>query len=115
LSAPVMNVLIHYVLLQSDMKLSKAYLEKIASHWSRAKLTDAKEAMAFAKKQTEQATKPRRNYQSRKKSTEIVPDWIKEREKQNKEEPKEMAKTKNDELEQAELVALLQRHTSNNN
>src|SRR5699024_3939745 len=36
LPAPVMNVLIHYVLLQSNMKLSKAYLEKIASHWSRA-------------------------------------------------------------------------------
>jgi len=32
LPAPVMNVLIHYVLLQSNMKLSKAYLEKIASH-----------------------------------------------------------------------------------
>lgn len=32
LPAPVMNVLIHYVLLQSNMKLSKSYLEKIASH-----------------------------------------------------------------------------------
>src|SRR5699024_5336012 len=34
LSITVMNVLTHYVLLQSDMKLTKAYLEKIASHWS---------------------------------------------------------------------------------
>src|SRR5699024_5514556 len=45
LPAPVMNVLIHYVLLQSNMKLSKAYMEKIASHWSRANLKTAKEAM----------------------------------------------------------------------
>src|SRR5699024_9327944 len=45
---PVMNVLIHYVLLQSDMRLSKAYLETIASHWSRAGLQTAEEAMAFA-------------------------------------------------------------------
>lgn len=51
LPAPVMNVLIHYVLLQTNMKLSKAYLEKIASHWSRANIQSAKEAMAFAKKE----------------------------------------------------------------
>src|SRR5690625_5816655 len=38
LKTPVMNVLIHYVLLQSNMQLSRAYLEKIASHWSRAKI-----------------------------------------------------------------------------
>lgn len=115
LSAPVMNVLIHYVLLQSDMQLSKAYLEKIASHWSRAKLTTAKEAMEFAKKQTERAIRPRRNYQSRRKSTEIIPDWFKEREQQTKVETKEVPKTKHDEQEQAELIALLQRHASENN
>src|SRR5690606_32138852 len=57
LSAPVMNVLIHYVLLQSNMKLSKAYVEKIASHWSRAKLKTAREAMEFAKKEREKYVK----------------------------------------------------------
>lgn len=49
LPSPVMNVLIHYVLLQSNMKLSKAYMETIASHWSRANLQTAREAMRFAK------------------------------------------------------------------
>lgn len=116
LPSPVMNVLIHYVLLQSDMKLSKAYLEKIASHWSRAKLNTAKEAMDFARKQTEKATQPRRNYQTRKKSTEIIPDWFKEREQQSKVvKHKDVTHTKEQEKEQAELIALLNRHASNNN
>lgn len=52
LPTPVMNVLIHFVLLQTNMKLSKNYLDKIASHWSRAGLKTTKEAMEFAKKQT---------------------------------------------------------------
>lgn len=60
LPEPVMNVLIHYVLLQSNMKLSKSYLEKIASHWSRADLKTAKEAMAYAKKQIEMYQKTKR-------------------------------------------------------
>ncbi|WP_284139803.1 MULTISPECIES: DnaD domain protein [unclassified Virgibacillus] len=90
LPAPVMNVLIHYVLLQSNMKLSKAYLEKIASHWSRANLTSAKEAMAFAKKekqryQNQNGTKTKQPYRGRTYNTEkkeVVPDWFKDRKKQ---------------------------------
>lgn len=81
LPAPVMNVLIHYVLLQTNMKLSKAYLEKIASHWSRAKLQTASEAMEFAKieKASYQQAKQKRsaNYQKQK-AKDIVPDWFKE-------------------------------------
>src|SRR5699024_433689 len=41
----VMNVAIYYCLLQSNMRLSKAYLEKIASHWSRLGLETAAQAM----------------------------------------------------------------------
>src|SRR5690625_6302426 len=48
LPRPVMNVLVHYALMQSNMKLSKPYLETIASHWSRANLSSDKEAMEFA-------------------------------------------------------------------
>lgn len=89
LPSPVMNVLIHYVLLQTNMKLSKAYLEKIASHWSRANLKTAREAMMFAKKEIERyriaTEKKQQNYQNYKKKgnkTEVVPEWFKER-KQN--------------------------------
>src|SRR5699024_8240183 len=112
LSQPVMNVLIYYVLLQSDMKLSKPYLEKIASHWSRVKLTSAKEAMEFARKQIQPKTKPHRQYRSNKQA-EVIPDWFKEQQ-QKKQTPKKERPTKQDELQQEELIALLKRHTSEN-
>ncbi|WP_068674614.1 replication initiation and membrane attachment family protein [Oceanobacillus sp. Castelsardo] len=89
LPSPVMNVLIHYVLLQSNMKLSKAYLEKIASHWSRAKIKTAKEAMEFAKKERDKFQKTNYKKQNptytRKNSKEIIPDWFKERNGNRKE------------------------------
>ncbi|ASN05032.1 replication initiation and membrane attachment family protein [Virgibacillus necropolis] len=97
LPSPVMNVLIHFVLLQSNMKLSKAYLEKIASHWSRANLKTAKEAMVFAKKEKNRYQKsttppsPRQSY-SKNYSNEVVPDWFKDR---NKKKVKDTA-NKND-------------------
>lgn len=81
LPAPVMNVLIHYVLLQTNMKLSKAYLEKIASHWSRAKLKTAREAMEFAKKEKmrfEEAKNKRSAGYQKPNQKDIVPDWYKE-------------------------------------
>ncbi|GIN74800.1 hypothetical protein J14TS2_52750 [Bacillus sp. J14TS2] len=49
LPTPVMNVLVHYVFLKDNMKLSRPYLQKIASHWSDANLKTAEEAMTFAK------------------------------------------------------------------
>src|SRR5690606_17234660 len=45
----VVNVLLQYVLLRTDMKLTKAYVEKIASHWLRKNVTTAKQAMEFAR------------------------------------------------------------------
>lgn len=106
---PVMNVLIHYVLLQSNMKLSKPYLEKIASHWSRAKLKTAKEAMEFAKKQAEPPVKQQRNNRQKKQSTEVIPDWFKER-KTKQQNTNQSAKPK-EEIDK-DLVKLLQRHAS---
>jgi replication initiation and membrane attachment protein len=57
LSSPVMNVLIHYVLLTADNKISKNYLEKIASHWSKANLTTVREALEFAKQENKKHKK----------------------------------------------------------
>ena len=108
LPAPVMNVLIHYVLLQSNMKLSKGYLEKIASHWSRANLKTAKEAMVFAKeeiKKFQKGQEARNNYRKQV-SNEIIPDWFKDR---NKEQPKIATKEEETEAEKErrELAALI--------
>ncbi|WP_205317603.1 replication initiation and membrane attachment family protein [Oceanobacillus zhaokaii] len=112
LPAPVMNVLVHYVLLQSNMKLSKAYLEKIASHWSRANIKSAKEAMEFAKSEQnkfQKGAKQKTSYNYKPLSKEIIPEWFKDRNK-TKQQPKviQNSQTVIDlEKEKAELQALL--------
>lgn len=53
----VVNVLLQYVLLRTDMKLTKAYVEKLASHWLRKNVTTAKEAMDLARIEHEQYLK----------------------------------------------------------
>jgi len=108
LSVPVMNVLIHYVLLQSNMKLSKAYLEKIASHWSRAHVKTAKEAMEFAKKEIDKfhmKTSKRKTTYRNTRPKEVVPDWFKDR---NKNQPqKSQTNNPQTEKEREELAALI--------
>jgi replication initiation and membrane attachment protein len=84
LSIGVMNVLIQYVLLKTDMKLTKGYMEKIASHWVRKKVTTAAQAMDLAKKEHQQylewAQGKKENKFKRKKPirTEKLPDWFQE-------------------------------------
>lgn len=118
LSTPVMNVLIHYVLLQSNMKLSKPYLETIASHWSRANLTTAKEAMAFAKNQravSNHAKKNKRNKQHNV-SNEVIPEWFQEQENakdKKKQEQEQTHSIKNEEKEVSEVAKLLKEFTKN--
>ena len=114
LPSPVMNVLIHYVLLQSDMKLSKAYLDTLASHWSRANLKTAKEAMAFAKKEKakyKQSAAKKSNY-SKSGPKDIVPDWFKER---NNKKPKQAEYVDTGMTKEQEKVAALLRQYSSNN
>lgn len=114
----VMNVLIHYVLLQTNMKLSRAYLEKIASHWSRAKLQTAREAMEFAKKEkanyeqakAKRADNKQRNY-GRTASNDIVPDWYKSGKHKEKKEEKETPAMNN---EQWKVAQLLQQYSEGN-
>ncbi|NSL51525.1 replication initiation and membrane attachment family protein [Calidifontibacillus erzurumensis] len=50
----VVNVLIHYVMLRTDMKLSKNYVEKIAAHWARKEIKTVKQAMNLAKEEHRQ-------------------------------------------------------------
>ncbi|EKN67465.1 DnaD domain protein [Schinkia azotoformans] len=56
LNPGVVNVLIYFVMLRSDMKLTKNYVDKVASHWARKKVKTVKEAMDLAKEE-------HRNYQ----------------------------------------------------
>ncbi|GAA0288457.1 replication initiation and membrane attachment protein [Gracilibacillus halotolerans] len=85
LNAGVMNVLLHYVLLKTDMKLSKNYLETIASHWARKNVKTVRQAMTLAKSENKKyqqwknkpKTTSKRNFTTNKK--DIVPDWYKNR------------------------------------
>lgn len=117
LPSPVMNVLIHYVLLQSNNKLSKAYMEKIASHWSRANLKTAKEAMEFAKKEQYQQKNHtnRNNYRNfnRRRSNEVVPEWFKNRDKTENINVKQDPGL-DEEKEKEELAMLIKQYTDNN-
>ncbi|AIE60988.1 replication initiation and membrane attachment family protein [Bacillus methanolicus] len=79
----VVNVLVQYVMLKTDMKLTKGYIEKIASHWARKKIKTVKEAMELAKNEHKQYMewaqgKKTAGSQSRKKPvrTEMLPDWF---------------------------------------
>ncbi|GEM05014.1 replication initiation and membrane attachment protein [Halolactibacillus miurensis] len=80
LSPGVMNVLIHYVMLKSDMKLSRAYMEKIASHWARKQIKTVTQAMALAKEEhTKYQSKDFKKSYPRKRSGReaVVPEWFK--------------------------------------
>ncbi|WP_163970191.1 replication initiation and membrane attachment family protein [Oceanobacillus halotolerans] len=120
LPAPVMNVLIHYVLLQTNMKLSKAYMEKIASHWSRANLQTAKEAMAFAKqekKRFQDAKNKKQNYYKKtyqQNNKEVVPDWFKNRKKKQAvgQETANGSVAPDEQKEREEIAAMLREFSS---
>ncbi|MCZ0704452.1 replication initiation and membrane attachment protein [Natronobacillus azotifigens] len=81
----VMNVLIHYVMLKTDMKLTKSYLEKIASHWARKNVKTAHQAMTLAKSEHnkyQQWGNKKTNYKSFSSGKkEVVPEWFKEQKK----------------------------------
>lgn len=79
----VVNVLIDYVMIRLDKKLSRNYVMKIASHWARKGVTTVKEAMDLARKEFEETKrniatpKPRTgNRRNNSIRTEIVPDWL---------------------------------------
>lgn len=82
----VVNVLIYYVMLRTDMKLTKGYVEKIASHWVRKDIKTVKEAMELAKQEHRQyqkwaESKNTKSSKAPKKQpirTEMLPDWLNE-------------------------------------
>lgn len=103
LNSGVVNVLIQYCMLRTDMKLSKAFVEKIASHWARKKIKTVKEAMALAKDEHRKYIEWQKNKKNKPTSkrkavrTEKVPDWLENRndgqEKQNEKVDIELKKS----------------------
>ncbi|MCY7779938.1 replication initiation and membrane attachment family protein [Bacillus haynesii] len=79
----VINVLIYYVMLKTDMKLSKNYTQKIASHWARKNVRTVREAMKLAKEENRQYLEwaEGKKKSSRNKKVireEKLPDWLRE-------------------------------------
>lgn len=102
----VVNVLLHYVLIRNDGKITKGFVERIASHWIQKKIQTVKEAMEISRKDHDQYMKwlqegkpsspPRKPIREEK-----VPEWFQTEEK-NIEKPK--ATSKNIEEERQRLL-----------
>ncbi|SES07906.1 replicative DNA helicase loader DnaB [Gracilibacillus ureilyticus] len=120
LNPGVMNVLIHYVMLKTDMKLTKSYLEKIASHWARKNVKTVRQAMTLAKSENKKyqqwtfsTSQNRTSYSSNKK--DIVPDWYKKQkdeQKQTKLTETEEEKAKKAKEADAMLAEYLRQHAN---
>ncbi len=109
----VVNVLLQYVLLRTDMKLTKNYAEKIASHWMRKDVKTAKEAMELARNEHEQYLKWKNEGPSTKTYTkkptreEKVPDWFYKKDGQLKQSGKETNGIQDIDAEREKLMAEL--------
>ncbi|OCA91349.1 Replication initiation and membrane attachment protein [Bacillus sp. FJAT-27225] len=86
----VVNALIQTVMIKSDMKMTKAYVERIASHWARKQIKTAKQAVDLSRKEHKKylewknsgsspaATGGKRQTKKNAVRTEILPDWFDE-------------------------------------
>lgn len=113
----VMNVLIHYVMLKTDMKLTKSYLEKIASHWARKNVKTAHQAMTLAKAEHKKYQEWGNNSKPYYKQTgkkEVVPDWFKEQKKvQAKKEKKNASNSPTAKEDVSEMLRKFNEQKSN--
>ncbi|WP_078379451.1 replication initiation and membrane attachment family protein [Sutcliffiella halmapala] len=80
LSPGVVNVLLYYVLLKTDMKLNRKYVEKIASHWARKQVKTVSEAMELAKEEHRQY----QNWAETKTTTKTTSNFTKEKQVRNR-------------------------------
>lgn len=91
LNSGVVNVLIQYCMLRTDMKLTRSFVETIASHWARKKVKTVKEAMELAKEEHRKYVEWQQNKKNEPKKTkrknvrtEKVPKWL-----EHRDQPKE--------------------------
>ena len=90
----VMNVLLHYVMITNDNKLTRALMERIAGHWTRSRVKTVKEAMKLARNeqqkykewQQKKADQTGSRPASKNNSRDIIPKWMKENEEADKKE-----------------------------
>ncbi|MDQ1144793.1 replication initiation and membrane attachment protein [Bacillus sp. SORGH_AS 510] len=104
----VINVLIQFVMLKTDMKLTKGYVEKIASHWARKQVKTVKQAMELAKNEHRTYigwTENQKTGKASKQKTirkELIPEWFAD----GSEEGKAEAQTNKSEDDEAKKRAI---------
>ena len=78
----VVNVLLQYVHIRNDGKITNNYVERIASHWMNKKVETAKEALEFSRKEHDKYMKWKNEGQKQPtynrggKREEMVPEWF---------------------------------------
>lgn len=82
LSVGVVNVLLQFVFIRNDGRITKGYVERIASHWMNKKVSNAREALEFSRKEHDKYMKWKNEEQkpkvyNRKPIREaMVPEWF---------------------------------------
>ncbi|MDN4493646.1 replication initiation and membrane attachment family protein [Ureibacillus aquaedulcis] len=118
----VVNVLLEYVMLTTDMKLPRKYVERIADHWMRKNLKTAKEAMDLARTERDQYTKWKNENNTKatgakqsgtgyknqsRQSKEIIPEWFYKRNKQEETKQPDIEKQKSTEERRKKILEAL--------
>ncbi|WP_172368886.1 replication initiation and membrane attachment family protein [Sporosarcina jiandibaonis] len=92
----VVNVLLQYVHIRNDGKITNNYVERIASHWMNKKVSTAKEALEFSRKEHDkymqwknEGQKPAANNRRGSGREAMVPEWFFKKD-EKKEHPKKM-------------------------
>ncbi|KXH87212.1 replication initiation and membrane attachment family protein [Sporosarcina sp. HYO08] len=93
-SVGVVNVLLQYVYLRNDGKLTNNYVERIASHWMNKGINDARAALEISRREQDQYLKWKNEEQkkqpSRRKKTasreEKIPEWFYKKEQKPKDQ-----------------------------
>lgn len=107
----VVNVLLEYVMLTTDMKLPQKYVEKIADHWMRKDLKTAKEAMELARTERDKYTKWKNENDSKPTGNgykkpyrlgreEKVPEWFYKRNQHKSDTEQQQKESKSVDFEQ---------------
>ncbi|MFC5604394.1 replication initiation and membrane attachment family protein [Sporosarcina koreensis] len=89
----VVNVLLHYIIIRNDGKITKNYAERIASHWANNKIATAKQAMEISRKEHDQYIKWQNEGSKKKPASrkptrvEKVPEWFYKTDDEKEQQP----------------------------
>src|SRR5699024_12117857 len=110
------NIIFNYCQKQTNIRLSKAYLKKSASHWSRMRLETAAKAMEHTQQEIQPKQKRTQRRNTKQQSQEVIPDWFEDSKRSNTNTVEKKNQSASlDEKERDEMLAILKRHSSNKN